>query len=46
VIYLARKNISRGKNRDLTDFSHLISKDKDTEEDNANKIKKNEVKEE
>jgi hypothetical protein len=26
VIYLGRKNISRGKNKDLTDFSHLITK--------------------
>lgn len=39
---MGRKNISRGKNRDITDFSHLITKVK---EPNKNEIKESEVKE-
>lgn len=42
MIYLGRKNISRGKNRDTTDFSHLITK---AEEPIKNEIKESEVKE-
>jgi hypothetical protein len=39
---LGRKNISRGKNRDLTDFSHLITKNEEITED---EIKESEVRE-
>lgn len=35
MIDLGRKNKSSGKNRDLTDFSNLIIKPKDTKEDNV-----------
>jgi hypothetical protein len=42
VIYLGRKNISRGKNRDITDFSHLITKSEETTE---NETKESEVRE-
>jgi hypothetical protein len=43
VIYLGRKNISRGKNRDVTDFSHLITKNEEIAE---NETKESEVREE
>lgn len=54
MIVLGRKNISRGKNKTLIDFSYLISKpddaetetDTDTEEDKTNKIEESKAKEE
>ena len=39
---MGRKNISRGKTRDLTDFSHLITKDEAATEI---EIKESEVRE-
>jgi hypothetical protein len=46
VIVLGRKNISRGKNKSLSDFSYLINKPEDTEEDKTNKIEESKEKEE
>lgn len=47
MIFLGRKNTSRGKNKNLTDFSYLINKPEDVEieEDKDNKIEENKEKE-
>lgn len=44
---MGRKNISRGKNRNLTDFSYLIEKPKDNDEgeDKAQEEENNKKKE-
>lgn len=42
---MGRKNISKGKNKDLTDFSYLISEAKDIKAKNNNEIKESDKKE-
>jgi hypothetical protein len=42
---MGRKNISRGKNRNITDFSNLIDENKNKEESKNNLIKESEKKE-
>lgn len=51
VIHLGRKNITRGKNKQLTDFSHLITNVEESskvkvEESSEVKVEENKVKEE
>lgn len=45
MVDLGRKNISRGKNKDLTDFSYLINEPKNAELEDDNKIKESDEKE-
>lgn len=50
MIYLGRKN-SKGKNKELTDFSYLLNKDEDKDQDEDqdkdvnNRVKKDDEKE-
>lgn len=45
MVDLGRKNISRGKNKDLTDFSYLINEPKNDEVEDDTKMKGSDEKE-